>query len=131
MSTYEVSASRHIFAPAKQVYDVIKDYRNGHPNILPKKYFANLEVEKGGIGAGTRIRFQMRAMGSTRNIVGEVTEPDPGKVLVESYPNSETVTSFTVESHGTECHVTIRTKLQSRGGLLGALERFTARRFLT
>jgi len=130
MDTYEVSASSHIAAPAKEVYELIRDYRNGHPNILPKRYFLNLEVEKGGSGAGTRVRFQMRVMRSTRNFVAEVSEPEPGRVLLETDADSGAVTSFTVEPHGAQSHVTIRTMLKSRRGILASVERFTTRRFL-
>src|SRR5262245_56834492 len=65
MITYQVTASAAMNAPAEQVYNIIADYRNGHPHLLPKQ-FSNLLVEEGGYGAGTRIRFQMTAFGQTR-----------------------------------------------------------------
>jgi hypothetical protein len=79
------------------VYAILADYRNGRPRILPERYFSNLEVERGRVGAGTVIRFQVRTLGITRSFRGEVTEPKPGRVLVESYPQTGEVTSFTVE----------------------------------
>jgi hypothetical protein len=63
MATHNVSASTLISAPLRKVYDLIADYRNGHPRILPKPYFVSLNVEKGGYGAGTVINFQMQLMG--------------------------------------------------------------------
>jgi hypothetical protein len=63
MSKLTVSASRLIPAPARQEYDLIADYRNGHPRILPKPYFVSLDVEKGGYGTGTVITFQIQLMG--------------------------------------------------------------------
>ena len=40
-------------APAAKVYEVLSDYQEGHPAILPRKYFIDLTVEEGGRGAGT------------------------------------------------------------------------------
>jgi hypothetical protein len=65
MKTKQVSASAVINAPAKQVYTILADYHDGHPRILPQQYFSSLEVERGGVGAGTVLRFQMRAVDST------------------------------------------------------------------
>src|SRR6266403_913529 len=97
MKTCRVTTSAIIPAPAKQLYAIIADYRNGHPHIIPKPYFTYLEVEQGGIGAGTIIRFQMRVLGRTQNFRAVVTEPDPGRVLVETNNGGESVTTFTVD----------------------------------
>jgi hypothetical protein len=131
MKPYEIVASKRVQANAKVVYDILKDYRNGHPNILPKRYFINLEVERGGVGAGTRIRFQMKTMGTVRTFVADITEPEPGRVLTEKDAHSGVVTQFIVEPRGEESHVTIRTDLESHGGILGVVERVTTKRFLT
>ncbi len=69
-------------APADRVYAIIADYRNGHPHILPKQ-FRNLTVEQGGVGAGTIIRFEVRVFGQTQHFRAVVSEPEPGRVLVE------------------------------------------------
>ena len=54
------------------------------------------------LGAGTVLRFEMRAPGMTRAFHADVTEPEPGRVLVESNwsetdPVSKSVTTFTVD----------------------------------
>lgn len=123
MPTISASATATIHAPAATVYGIIADYRHGHPSILPRRYFRNLEVEAGGIGAGTRIRFEMRVLGSTRTVRGEVTEPEPGRRLVEAYPDSGTRTTFLVEPvvDGRAAHVTISTRYEN-GGLRGWVE---------
>jgi hypothetical protein len=74
----------------------------------------------------------MTAMGRTESFRGVVTEPVPGRVLVETYANTRTVTTFTVEPQGdgTHCRVTFTTDLETRGGLPGILERFFVTRFL-
>ena len=48
MAKHTISASKLISAPVRSVYDLIADYRNGHPRILPKPYFVSLHVEEGG-----------------------------------------------------------------------------------
>ena len=50
-----VEESAVIGAPTSKVYDIIADYQNGHPHIVPKKYFKSVEVESGGVGAGSII----------------------------------------------------------------------------
>jgi hypothetical protein len=129
--SFNVRASAHIDAPADVIYGIIADYRNGHPQILPRKYFEWLEVEQGGRGAGTVIRFQMRVLGQTRVLRAAVTEPEPGRVLVETDTSGDgPVTTFTVEPEGSGSHVTFSTEISSVGGPLGVLERFVLGRVL-
>jgi uncharacterized protein YndB with AHSA1/START domain len=132
MKTYQVTVSALIQAPAEQVYAILADYRQGHPHILPKPPFLNLEVEEGGVGAGTRIRFQMRAFGKTQTAQAVVTEPEPGRVLVETISQSEIVTTFTVSpsGDGQQAETTISTQLKAPQGLLAPLERLMTKLFL-
>lgn len=127
---FTVKASSRVNAPSDVVYDIIADYRNGHPHILPKQYFEWLEVERGGRGEGTVIRFQMRVLGQSRVLRAVVTEPEPGRVLVETDTNGGPVTTFTVEPEEYGSRVTFSTVLTSAGGLLGVVERFVLRRVL-
>ena len=133
MSTdYTVVASADIDAPPDRVYAIIADYRNGHPHILPKQ-FRNLTVEKGGIGAGSVIRFEVRALGQTQRFKGVVTEPEPGRVLVEEYSEpAPSKTTFLVEKSpsGPGTRVTFTTEMTSRKGLAGTIERFMSTRFM-
>ena len=129
--SFTVKASAQVAAAADVVYGIIADYHNGHPHILPKQYFEWLEVEQGGRGEGTVIRFQMRVLGQTRVLRAVVTEPEPGRVLVETDTGGAgPVTTFVVEPEGSRSHVTFRTELTSAGGPLGVLERFVLRRVL-
>ncbi|MEO8453409.1 MAG: hypothetical protein ABI647_26730 [Gemmatimonadota bacterium] len=89
--------SRHSLrgrASLRAVYGLIADDRKGHPSILPPQYFENLEVEEGGYGAGTRIRFTMLSYGTRRVCRAHVTEPEPGRVLVETDIETGTSTRF-------------------------------------
>lgn len=131
MSVVRAEGSALIRAPARVVYGLIADYRNGHPRILPKRYFPRLEVERGGVGAGTVIRFQMRAFGATREIRAEIAEPKPGQVLVETDFATGARTTFTVmtEGGGQTCRIEIKTEWDAKG-FRGWVERVTAPRLL-
>ena len=91
-----VSASATIPARRERVYSLIADYNDGHPRILPKQ-FMSLVVEQGGVGAGTIIRFQMRVFGKKQTFRAAITEPERGRVLVETdLDTNGAVTTFTV-----------------------------------
>src|SRR5687768_15149901 len=132
MKPYRVSSVMRIDAALERVFDILADYRVGHPAILPKRYFTGLEVEQGGYGAGTVIRYGMRAAGRVNHARAAVTEPVPGRVLVESdLGDRGIVTTFTVspaDRGGTE--VEFATDLLSRTGIPGVLERAFVRRYL-
>lgn len=131
MAHHTISAAALIRAPATQVYAIIADYDHGHPRILPKPPFVSLEVEQGGIGAGTIIRVHMRVLGRLQTFRATITEPEPGRVLVETIDNG-TITTFMVEprEHGQHAHVTIATDLATRPGLAGRLEAWLTTRLL-
>ncbi len=121
---YSVTSSAVISAEAEKVYAIIADYREGHPHIIPRKYFTSLEVEQGGVGEGTVIRVGMRALGKNHEFRAVITEPEPGRVLVESvFDEGGTVTTFTVEPEGEQSRVTISTELSAAEGLRGWAER--------
>src|SRR5215510_10711701 len=131
IATFVVSRTAEIGAPADRLYGIIADYRNGHPRILPPA-FTGLTVEAGGVGAGTRIRVGMRVLGRVMTFPAEVSEPNPGRVLVErNFGDRPSVTTFTVDRlDPARSRVTISTELPARAGILGRLERFFTRRFL-
>jgi hypothetical protein len=132
MPTIRASSTAMIEAPPQVVYGIIADYRNGHPRILPRKYFGELVVEEGGVGAGTLIRFEMRSFGGLQTFRARVTEPEPGRRLVETVVDPEIVTTFTVDpgpSGAGDSRVTIDTRYE-RGGLRGWIERLLAPAFL-
>jgi len=126
-----VSKSAEIGAPADRLYGIIADYRTGHPKILPPA-FTGLTVEAGGVGAGTRILVGMRVFGRVMTFPAEVSEPYPGRVLVErNLGDRPSVTTFTVDRlDPVRSRVTISTELPVRTGILGRVERFLTRRFL-
>ena len=129
MPHIDVSANATIPAPASLLYDIIADYKVGHPSILPPQYFGKLEVLEGGRGAGTRIRFEMKAFGATNVSVGEITEPVPGKELRETLTDG-IVSTFIVDPVDTgKARVTITTAYE-KGGFRGWVESLLAPRYL-
>ena len=127
MRVVAVSKPALIRAPSRAVYSLISDYRVGHPSILPRRYFGRLEVEQGGSGAGTIIRYEIRVFGATRRIRAEITEPRPGEELVETDLATGARTTFTVvpRAQGRESEVMIKTEWEAKG-LRGWFERLTA-----
>ena len=120
-----VSASATIPARRERVYSLIANYNDGHPRILPRQ-FTSLVVEQGGVGAGTVIRFQMSMFGRKQTFRAAITEPEPGRVLVETDLDANgAVTTFTVDPGGApaDSQVTISTELSVRSGALGRIER--------
>ncbi len=132
MAKHEIVAAKIIQAAPEDIYAIIADYHTRHPRILPKPYFASLEVEQGGIGAGTVINYQMKLMGRLQAFRAEVTEPEPGRVLVETEVSTGATTTFTVEKHTGEqsALVSIGTVTDIRDGILGVIEGWFTTRLL-
>ena len=124
MAKHSLSASALIAVSVKSTYDLIANYRDGHPRILPKPYFVSLNVEQGGYGAGTVINFQMKLLGRIQSFHAMITEPEPGRILVETNLNSGIVTTFTVDPRagGQHCFVTITTTTEVPDGVAGKIQ---------
>lgn len=132
MKHITVSQSALLNASAEDAYALIADYREGHPRIVPPEHFSDLEVEQGGYGEGTIIRFNTTVLGATQSSYQRVTEPEPGHVLVEQDIDStrNVITTFTVTpvEQGRMCRVGIATVMNARAGLPGVIEGFLIRR---
>ena len=128
MAKVEASAERTIDAPAGQVYGYLADMHQ-HPRFLPPA-FSDFKVEEGGVGAGTVTSFAVTAGGRTRNYRMRITEPEPGRTLVESDVNSSLVNAFTVEPQGDKSLVRISTSWDGAAGIGGFFERTFAPRAL-
>jgi uncharacterized protein YndB with AHSA1/START domain len=128
MAKVEASAERTIDAPAGQVYGYLADMHQ-HPRFLPPA-FSDFKVEEGGVGAGTVTSFAVTAGGRTRNYRMRITEPEPGRTLVESDANSSLVNAFTVEPQGDKSLVRISTSWDGAAGIGGFFERTFAPRAL-
>jgi len=123
------SAERHIDAPSRRVYHYIRDFREHHPRFLPPQ-FSDLQIETGGVGAGTVHSFTMTLGGRTTAYRVRVGEPEPGRVLIESDPSRRMLTTFTVDSDGGGgSRVRIETRWHTNG-VQGLFERLVAPRML-
>ena len=128
MGQIKVKTSAVLAARAGDVYATIADYREGHPKILPKENLYDLQVEQGGYGAGTVHRFKARILGVEQPFYQIVSEPEPGRVLVEQDIDSvqNVVTTFTVMplGEGRKSKVEISTTMNASPGIKGFFERF-------
>ena len=123
MDKIHAHATKVIQAPPEKVYAVLANYSQSHPAILPKQVFSDLVVEQGGVGAGTVVRVTMAAPGAKQELHVTVSEPEPGRVLVES--GSGMITTFTVDPKdgGKSSQVTISTEATPSPGLQGWIEK--------
>jgi hypothetical protein len=126
MSLLHIELSAVIDASPAEVYAVLSDYRNSHPGILPKKYFSKLVVERGGRGEGTLIEVHMHVGGTKRVFHQIVSEPEPGRVLVETDLDAGVTTTFTVDrqDQDSQSRVTITIEGCISPGLQGFMEKF-------
>ena len=128
MAPLEVSSVRAISAPADTVYGYIANMREHHPNFLPPA-FSDFQVESGGTGAGTVLRYAITAGGRTRRLHSEVAEPEPGRVLTENDMDSSAVTACTVTpTDEKSCRVRISLRWDGASGIGGFFERTFAPR---
>jgi hypothetical protein len=127
MGQIKVKAEAVLNAQPEVVYATIADYRKEHPRILPKKSLYDLRVEEGGYGAGTIMSFKARVLGVEQSFHQRVSEPEPGRVLVEQDIDSvqNVTTTFTVipVEQGQKSHVEISTTMNTSPGLKGFVER--------
>jgi hypothetical protein len=123
MATKKFSVSQLIISPPDIVYSIIADFKENHPRILLKPPFVSLEVEKGGVGAGTEMIVQMEMFGKLQMFRSFVTEPDPGRVLKET-TDTGYITTFTVEPRNDKKHsyVTFATELANTSSLVKKFE---------
>jgi hypothetical protein len=125
MGQITASAQATVAAPADVTYRLIADVAQ-RPKFLPDS-FSGFEVVSGGVGEGTVHKFDFQAPGRpVRSYLMDVTEPEPGKVLVDTDRNSSLVTRFTVTPQGQQCEVSITTTWTGAGGIGGFFERIFA-----
>ncbi len=128
MTTIRVSETAEIGAPAERVYEILSNYRDHHPHILPPA-FSNFAVVEGGIGEGTIISFDMTVLGRTQAARQRVEEPEPGRVMQEVDLERDLRTTFTVTPKGDTSSVRMETIL-NEGGLTGLAMKLLAPRTL-
>ncbi|MEM7111789.1 MAG: SRPBCC family protein [Chloroflexota bacterium] len=127
MRTYTAEYSTVIDASPQAVIAVLSDYEDAHKQILPKPYFADMTVLEGGQGAGTKIRVDMDVYGVQRTFNLLVTEPEPGRRLVETDEVEGVETTFAVDpvNGGRQSNVKISAVFRQAPGFMGFMERLT------
>ena len=125
-------AERPIDAPPAAVYTVLADYRTHHPRIMPAPPFSDLEVESGGVGAGTVFHITLRMLGRRQRLHMRVAEPAPGQVLTETNLDTGVVTEFTVAPRdgGSRTLAGISSEWETAGGLRGLADRLVTPRLM-
>jgi len=132
MTEIRFSAERLLDAPADVVYHCIADYVRHHrpqPEGFLPTAFSDMDIEAGGVGAGTVMHFTTRALGQSQRHHARVSEPRPGNVLVESEEHNNLVTTFTVEPRGQQSLVRFDT-VYYKSGVAGWLEKLMIPRIL-
>jgi uncharacterized protein YndB with AHSA1/START domain len=130
MRTVRVTKERTVDAPPAEAFALLRDYRR-RPRILPANV-SDYEVESGGEGAGTVVRYRLRAGRRERAYRIEVEEPTPGRELRERDTGSTFVTTWTLEPAGGGRQTLVRLHSEWRGaaGIGGVFERIFAPRGL-
>jgi hypothetical protein len=118
-------AERHLDAPPAAVYTVLADYTTHHPRIMPPSLFSDLEVEAGGVGAGTVFHITLRLLGRKQRLHVRVGEPEPGRVLTETNLDTGVVTEFSVAplDGGSRTLARMSSEWETGGGLRGLADR--------
>jgi hypothetical protein len=120
MGSIHVAAERVISTSPTTAYGYLADMHE-HERFLPPA-FSNFTVERGGVGAGSIVAFNVTAGGRTRAYRMTISEPEPG-TLVETDVDSSLVTTFTVTANGNNSMVKIATTWQGASGIAGLFER--------
>ena len=113
------------------VYRILADYKDGHPKILPKPPFVSLEVKEGGFGAGTVMLVRMKVMGRLQSYTSVVSEPEPGRLLIETNDTGY-ITTFSVEpkENNKKSLVAFTTEIPRGSALMKKLEFHLTKLFL-
>ena len=123
------SAERTIDAPADEVYGYLADMQL-HSRFLPPPFY-DFQVEAGGMGTGSVVRFKINFAGGVRELRMQVTEPEPGRTMVQTDTGgSGLVMTFTVTPQGEQALVNISSGFDGETGVAGFVERIIAPRRL-
>jgi uncharacterized protein YndB with AHSA1/START domain len=128
MTKVTASAERTINAPADKIYRYLADMQL-HARFLPAP--STTTNSQGGVGAGRVVSFKIKFAGGVRELRMDVTEPEPGRTLVQTDSgNSGLVTTFTVTPHGDQALVNMASSFDGESGVAGFVERIIAPRRL-
>jgi uncharacterized protein YndB with AHSA1/START domain len=132
MGRTRVQAERLIGAPPAAVYAMLADYTTHHPRIMPAPPFSDLEVESGGVGAGTVFHITVQMLGRRQRLHMRVAEPEPGRVLTETNLDTGVVTVFSVApgDGGSRTLAGMSSEWETQRGLRGLVDRLVTPRLM-
>jgi hypothetical protein len=132
MGRARAHAEQLVDAPPAAVYAVLADYTTHHPRIMPEPPFSNLEVESGGIGAGTVFHITVRTLGRRQRLHMRVGEPEPGRLLTETNLDTGVVTEFSVapQGGGSRAQARMSSEWETAGGVRGLVDRLVTPRLM-
>jgi hypothetical protein len=108
------AAERRMDVPAQVAYHCLADYREHHrPDGFLPPAFSDLEVHRGGVGAGSEVSWTVDLGGRARRMSATISEPEPGRRMVET--SDDVVTTFTVTPLGSGCVVRFDTVFDEPG----------------
>ena len=124
MSHIFVESERVVNASPEDVYEVLADYKGKRQQILTPN-FLDYNVEKGGRGSGTVVRYRLHAARRERPYRMVVEEAVKGKLLTERDTNSSLVTTWKLSpvEDGKQTVVRVATEWQGGKGVGGFFER--------
>lgn len=126
MTHVQATTRRTLRASREHAYAALADYRRARPDLLPAE-FSGYEVHSGGTGAGTTVGWTLQATPRrSRDCLFTVTEPEPGRRLVETDANSSMVVAWTVRGTPGGAEVEVTAGWQGAGGIGGIFERIFA-----
>ena len=119
-----IVAERQMAAPPELLYLCLANYREHHnPGGFLPPAFTDFEIHRGGVGQGTEASWTVTAGGRPRRIDATITEPEPGRVLLETAEDLST--TFTVDPAPGGALVRFETVIDDRG-IQGVLTRLFA-----
>ncbi len=129
MSYVTVTKERTVAADPAATFAFLRDY-NKRPSIFPPN-FIDYRVESGGEGAGTVVRYRLRA-GERERAYHMKVEETGGRELRESDQGSSFVSTWSLEpaEGGKKTLVRLHSQWKGAGGVGGVFERIFAPRGL-
>jgi uncharacterized protein YndB with AHSA1/START domain len=123
-----IVAERRLAAPPELVYLCLANYRDHHrPDGFLPPAFTDFAITRGGIGDGTQASWTVTTGGRPRHIAATITEPEPGRVLLETADGLGT--TFTVDPAPGGATVRFETVIDDPG-ISGVLTRLFAERLV-
>ena len=128
--TLVAAAERRIADSPDHLYELVADFVQHHPHILPPA-FSDFRVESGGVGVGTVTASTFRMGGRTDRIRTRVVRAEPGRVIEETVLGRTMHTTFTFRPDVAGARVAIETTWEPMRGIRGFLERRFAPKMLS